>query len=187
VPTADFAARRGNAVSYILVRARPGVDADALAQRLESTLPGTTAQTRDEFVDQESSVVRDMSADIMQIMTLIAFLIALAVIALTLFTVTLSKLREYAVVKALGASTWRLARAVLAQALWTSTFALALAVLLAIAIAAAVGSVTPNIRLAIEPVDVARIAAASIVVGAAGALVPLRHVARVDPATAFKE
>jgi len=187
VRSVDFAARRGSAVSYVLVRAEPGVDQELLARRLAAALPGTTVQTRDEFIDQESSVVRDMSADIMQIMSTIAFLIALAVVALTLFTATLAKLREYAVLKALGASTWRLGRAVLAQAALSSALALALALALAFAVAALVAAATPNVRLAIEPVDVSRVAVAAAIVGGLGALVPLRRIARVDPATAFKD
>ncbi len=65
----------------------------------------TTVQTRDQFAHEEATLVRDMSADLMQIMSIIGLLIALAVIALTLFTLTLAKLREHAVVKALGGRT----------------------------------------------------------------------------------
>ena len=184
---ADFGAIRGPAVSYVLARADPSVDQAVLRRRLAAALPGTTVQTRDEFVHQEGKVVGDMSADIMQIMSLIAFLIALAVIALTLFTATLAKLREYAVVKALGASTWRLGRAVLMQAAWSSALALLLAVALATAVAGGVAVATPNVRVAIEPANVARVAVAALLASALGALIPLRRIARVDPATAFKD
>jgi putative ABC transport system permease protein len=187
IPRADFAALRGPAVSYVLVHAKPGVDTKTLVQRVHTALPATTVQTRDEFVEQEASITRDMSADILQIMTLIALLIALAVIALTLFSATLGKLREYAVIKALGASTLRLARTVLAQAAWSSLLALALAFAVSLLIAAGVAAATPNIRLAIELSDVVRVGVAALLLGGIGALLPLRRLARVDPATAFKD
>ena len=117
-----------------------------------------------------------MSADIMQIMSIVAFLIALAVIALTLFTATLSKVREYAVVKALGASSWRLSGTVFAQAAWS----------IAVGVAAVVAVATPNIRLSIEPASVARVGLSALLAGAFGALIPLRRVIRLDPSTAFK-
>ena len=186
IRTEDFAAIRGPALSYILVGARPGTDADALRHTLAAKIPGITAQTRDEFVHQEGRIVRDMSADIMQIMSIVAFLIALAVVALTLFTATLSKLREYAVVKALGASSWRLSGTVFAQATWSIALALIAAIVLTFAVAAAVGIATPNIRLAVEPGSVARVGISALVAGALGALVPLQRVVRLDPATAFK-
>lgn len=186
VRTGDFAAIRGPTFSYVLVRARSGTGTGVLAARLGAAIPGITVQTKDEFVHQESNIVRDMSADLMQIMSIIAFLIALAVIALTLFTATLSKLREYAVVKALGASSWRLSGTVFAQATWSLALALGVAVVFAFAVAAAVAAATPNVRLAVEPASVARVAAAALAAGVLGALVPLRRVTRLDPATAFK-
>jgi putative ABC transport system permease protein len=186
LPTADFAAIRGPALSYVLVRAERGTSPRVLAARLERQIPGVTVQTKEEFVHEEGSIVRDMSADLMQIMSFIAFLIALAVIALTLFTATLAKLREYAVVKALGASAWRLGRTVVAQAVWSVGLALVLAVVLAFLVGAALAAFTPNVRVAIEPSSVTRTALAAVAAGAVGALVPLRRVIRLDPATAFK-
>jgi putative ABC transport system permease protein len=185
VPTEDFRSIRGPSLSYVLVEGRAGTSASDLQRRL-ARLPGVTVQTKDEFVAQERRIVRDMSADIMQIMSIIAFLIALAVVALTLFTATLSKLREYAVVKALGASSLRLGGAIAAQAVWSIGLALVTAVLLAGAATLAVGSLTANVRLAIEPASVVRVGAAALLAGAIGALVPLRRLLRLDPATAFK-
>jgi putative ABC transport system permease protein len=186
IANADFAAIRGPAVSYVLVGTRAGADARRVAARIAGQVPGTTVQTRDEIVDQEGRIVRDMSADVMQIMTVIALAIALAVVALTLFTATLAKLREYAVIKALGARQRRLVMTVVGQGLWTTALALIVAVVLTLTIAALVGAATPNVRLTIEPMSVARVGVSVAVVGVLGALVPLRRLARLDPATAFR-
>ena len=186
IRTEDFARLRGDSVAYVLVGAEPGVDLDDLVARLDKALPGTTAQTRTEFARQESNVVRDMAADIMKIMTVIGFLIALAVVGLTLFTTTLGKLREYGVVKALGAGSSRLTGTVAAQAAWCVALSLVVAVGISLAVGAAIGALTPNVRVVIAPVSVARTAIGALVVGALAALLPLRRVLRVDPATAFR-
>ena len=186
IANADFAAIRGPGVSYVLVGTRPNADARNVAKRIAALVPGTTVQTRDTMADQEGRIVRDMGTDVMQIMTAIALAIALAVVTLTLFTATLAKLREYAVVKALGARQRRLVMTVVAQGLWTTALALVVAVVLTLAIAAVVGAATPNVRLAIEPATVARVGAAVVVIGVLGALVPLHRLARLDPATAFR-
>src|SRR6266545_350581 len=99
----DFVRLRGPTVSYVLVGGRPGIGPGELARRLQAALPDATVQTRAELAGQEAGIVRDMSADVMRIMSTIGFLIALAVVALTMFTATLAKLREYAVTKAIGA------------------------------------------------------------------------------------
>jgi putative ABC transport system permease protein len=186
IPTDDFAAVRGPAVSYVLIRAAPGVRASELTARIESAVPGTTAQTRAGMVRQEGRIVRDMSADLMQLMTIVALLIALAVIALTLFTATLGKLREYAVIKAIGGRPGRLVRAVLGEALWYVGMASVLAVLLTYGIGVVVAAVSPTVRLYVEPGSIGRLVALTIVVGGVGALVPLPRLLRLDPATAFR-
>jgi putative ABC transport system permease protein len=186
VRTEDFAALRGDSVAYVLAGAEAGVDPDTLAQRIGAVLPNTTAQTRAEFARQEANVVRDMAADVMQIVTIIGFVIALAVTGLTLFTATLAKLREYGILKALGAGTPRLAATVAAQAAWSVTLALAAAVAMSMLLGAAIGAATPNVEVAIEPASVLRTGATALIVGALASLIPLRRVLRVDPATAFR-
>ena len=186
VRTEDFAARRGDTFAYVLVGAEPGLSDAELADRIAQALPGQTVQTRDEFVRQEASLVTDMSADILQIMSIVAFLIALAVIGLTLFTLTVTKLREHAVVKALGGRTRRLAGTVLGQAAWSVLLALALATIAAVLLGAVIGRVNPAVAVAIEPASVLRVGMAALLIGALGALAPLRRVAVLDPASAFR-
>jgi putative ABC transport system permease protein len=186
VRTQDFAALRGDTVAYVLAGAQPGVNADTLAQRIAEALPDTTVQTRAEFARQEANVVRDMAADVMKIVTVIGFVIALAVTGLTLFTATLTKLREYGILKALGAGTTRLALTVAAQAAWSVTLALAVAVVVSMLLGAAIGAATPNVEVAIEPASIVRTGITALAVGALASLIPLRRVLRVDPSTAFR-
>jgi putative ABC transport system permease protein len=186
ITTDDFAGRRGPAVSYVLAAARPGVSASDLQRRVAAALPELTVQTRDEFARQEAALVRDMSADLMRIMSIVGLLIALAVIGLSLFTLTLAKLREHAIVKALGGRTRRLAGVVLVQAAWSIAIAVATATIIAVALGLVIERVNPAISIVIEPASVARIALGALVVGALGALVPLRRVVAVDPASAFR-
>ena len=186
ITTEDFAARRGDAVAYIFAGAQEGTAPEVLADRLAGAIPDHTVQTRDQFARQEAALVRDMSADLMRIMSIIGLLIALAVIGLTLFTLTLAKLREHAIVKAMGGRTIRLAGIVLLQAAWSVGLAVALATVLAVLIGAVVGRVNPAITISIEPSSVWRIAAAALAIAVLGALMPLRRVATVDPASAFR-
>jgi putative ABC transport system permease protein len=186
ITTTDFAAVRGPAVAYVLVGAAVNQDADALAARIADAFPGVTVQTRDRFAREEAALVRDMSADLMRIMSIVGLLIALAVIGLTLFTLTLAKLREHAIVKALGGGTPRLVAIVLAQAGWSIGLAVATATVLAVGLGAVVERLNPAIAIVIEPGSVVRVAIASLVIGGVGAIVPLQRVVTVDPASAFR-
>jgi putative ABC transport system permease protein len=187
VTRGQFATMRGSAASYLLVRAKGGVDPGTLAHQLAAALPGTTAQTRTEFAASEARIVTDMSADLLRLMSLIGLLIALAVIALGLLTATLARLREYAVLKALGASTGRLAGTVASQVLWTVTLALAAATVLVLLLAAALPALAPTLQLSVTAGSVARLGVAGLLAGSIAALLPLRRLAAVDAATAFQE
>lgn len=186
ITTDDFAARRGPTIAYVLVGARPGVDGAELTSRLAAALPGVTVQTRSRFAAEEAALINDMAADLMRIMSTIGFLIALAVIGLTLFTLTLAKLREHAVVKALGIRTGRLALVVVAQAAWSVAIAVALATVLAVGLGLLVERLSPAVAVAIEPASVVRVSLAALAVAAAGSVLPLRRVVAVDPASAFR-
>ena len=186
MPTDDFARLRGPAQAYVLVGAHPGVDLGLLRARLEGIPPGVTVQTSGQFADSERRIVTDMSADLLRIMSGIGFGIALAVIALTLFNVTVAKTREYGVVKALGARPGRLAATVAAQAAWSVVLALATATALALLLAVVIGQVNPTLAIWIAPGSVLRTGLGALLVGVVGAVLPIRRVLRVDPAASFR-
>jgi putative ABC transport system permease protein len=182
----DFAELRGESFAYVLVGAQPGADLHVLVDRIEAAVPGTTAQTRAAFVRQEKTVIRDMTADVMRIMTVIAFLIAVVVVGLTLFTTTLAKLHEFGVIKALGAGPCRLAAVVAAQSLWVVVLGLVVATLTAWGTGMVLEAATPNIQVSIEPESILRTGLSGLVAGALATAIPLRRVHRVDPATSFR-
>lgn len=183
----QYAALRRDVTAYLLVKADPGVSATQLARRLSEALPQATVQTRSQFVASEARITRDMSADLLRIMTVLAFGIALAVTALTLLTVTLTRLRDYAVLKALGATSTRLARTITAQAAWTVGCAVAVAVTAAEVLAVVLSRLLPTVQVDITPTSTIRIAVGAALIGGLAALAPLPRLARLDPATAFRE
>jgi putative ABC transport system permease protein len=181
----DFAAvRRAEGVaSFILVGTSDDAAAASDAIALET---GLEAVTTAEFSAEERRVVRDMAADLMAIMAMAAFLIGLVVIGLTLYTVTLSRLREIGVLKAIGASGRRLAGSIVGQGAWIVGVAAVVAVPAAMGLGWVASNVTSNVSLAVEAASVVRVAIGAAVLGVAGGLAPLVKVARVDPASVFR-
>jgi putative ABC transport system permease protein len=185
ITTEDYARLRGPSIAYVFAGAGK-VQPGELATRLGEALPHATVQTREEFVDEEAAIVGDMAADLLEIMSIVGFLIALAVIGLSLFTLTLAKLREHAIVKALGSNNRGVGGIVLRQATWSVALALALATVLGLVIAALIGSVMPALLVIIEPASVVRVGVGGLIAGTVGSIIPLRRVFNVDPATAFR-
>lgn len=183
----QFGLLRASSTSYLLVKAARGVSSTQLARSLTAALPDVTVQTRAQFVSSESRITRDMSADPLRIMTSLSFGIALAVTALTLLTVTLTRLRDYAVIKALGSSRRRLVQTVTAQAGWTVAAAVVVAVGAAELLSLLLSWLLPTVQVLITADSVSRTALWAAVVGILAALGPLPRLARIDPATAFRE
>ncbi len=182
---ADFATARSLApiASYVLVGTSGS--AQAVAERI-ATETGLTALTKSDFAASERRLVRDMTAQIMQIMTLAAFVIGIAVIGLLLYAGTLSRLREVGVMKALGAGMRRLVAHVLSQAAWTVGIAFVLAIALAELLGFALTALGSNVTLVLTPWSVAEAGLGGVVLGAAGAMAPVARMAHVDRATVFR-
>jgi putative ABC transport system permease protein len=187
VSSAQFARIAGPNTSYVLVQAKPGISANVLVSRLSAALPDVTVQTRRAFVNSEARIVTDMSADLIRLMAGIGLVISIVVVALGLVTTTLARLRNYAVLKAIGASTPRLAATVAAQAGYTVILALATATGAVLLLTAVLPHLAPNVQLVVTPSSIANAGTAALAAGVLAALLPLRRVSTLDAATAFRE
>lgn len=187
VDLAEFARIHDERVSYVLAGLEPSTDAYAAADRIRAVLPETTVQTREQFARSEARVVTDMSADLLRLMSTIGLVIALAVSALGLMSATLNRLRDFAVLKALGAGTARLAGAVAVQVLLTVTLATAVATTAALILAWLLPLAAPAVQISITTTAVAQTSTAALLIGLVAALWPLRRIAVLDAATAFRE
>ena len=172
--------------SYLLVRAAPGVSPSALARRIDDRVPGVTASTRQAFSASERAVVGDMSTDIVRGMILVGFVIGVTVAALVTYAQTLTQLRDYGVLRALGLRGRRALGIVLAQVAAIVVAGFTLALLLVWLLALTVPRLTPTLALSVRAGDVATAALVAAGVAAAAALVPVTRVVRVDPATVYR-
>ena len=188
VSLADFRQARGGSsvVSFVLVRVAAAASADAVAAEIERLVPGVTAQSSAAFVEQERRIVTDMSADVISIMSAIGFIVALAVVALTVYVATLARRREYGVLKALGAPNRVLYGIVLGQAALSVVVGFATGVVFTAVVGLAVSQTELNLQLAITPGSLVKVAAFAMVIAGLAAVVPIRQVASVDPAVVFQ-
>ncbi len=184
--SAEFARLAGPGTNYVLAGLAPGTERDEVAALVAARTDGVTVQTRDQFASEQRRFVRDLYAEVVYTMILLGFAVALALVALTLSSITSSKARDFAVMKALGATRTSLVGAVATQALWSVGVAFALATIAAWLLASLFAVAVPNVMLVLEPGAVLWTLVGATAVGAPGALLPLRRVLRVDPATAFR-
>ncbi|MBF6596175.1 MAG: ABC transporter permease [Thermaceae bacterium] len=177
---------RTQAVSFVLVKAAPGEEPDALAERIEVEVEGVTAQSSEAFARQERNLVKDMAADVLTIMNLVGFAIGLAVMSLTIYTATLARRAEYGALKALGARSRDLYGAVLTQAVVSVTLGLALGVAFTLGLSALLPVFGSTVALQVSGESLAQVVIASLIIAAVAALLPIRQIAGLDPAAVFR-
>jgi putative ABC transport system permease protein len=188
ISLADFTALRGSpdTISFLLVKVKPGESPLAMAARIEAQVGKITAQQTVDFAAQERRVVKDMSTDVITMMNLIGFLIGLAVMALTVYTATLARRKEYGVLKALGARNGHLYRAVLVQALLSVAIGLGVGVAFTLLLSAIIPRLGSNLALEISAASLFKVSGVSLVIAAVSAVLPIKQIAGLDPAMVFR-
>lgn len=184
----DFEELRGSygTFSFLLVKVGDGESPQAVAARIQAQIRDVTVQTRDEFATQERKVVKDMSTDVITIMNLIGFLIGLAVMALTVYTSTLSRRREYGMLKALGARNRDLYLTVLAQALLSVILGFLFGLTITLLLSLVVPIFGSSLALEVSFLSLLKVGSVSLVIAAISAMLPIRQIAGLDPAMVFR-
>ena len=171
-----------DATSFVLVASS---NPAAVAREIESRT-GLEALTAEEIARGDRTLYDDTMGSVIRVMLLIAFAAGTLIAALSVYSSVVDRIREYGIVKALGASRRRLLGIVLAQ---TGTLALAGGVAgvgLFLAAKAAVGGWLPQFHIEFP----ASILVAAFVLVTAMALVaavlPARRLGRLDPASVYR-
>jgi putative ABC transport system permease protein len=188
ITLADFQALQGTpgVISYVLVRGSRGQDAARLAREIERRVSGVTAQATAAFSARERQIIKDMASGIVDILDLVGFLVALSVMALTVYTATLARLSEYGVLKAVGARDLDLYEVVAAQALMALSLGFAAGLAITLALSVLVPLVVPQLALEVTLGSVLKVGTFALVTGVLSALLPVRQVAGLDPVAVFR-
>lgn len=184
----DFEEMRSsyNTVSFLLVKVSAGESPELVAKRIEVQVRDVTAQTTSAFAAQERKVVKDMSTDVITIMNLIGFLIGLAVMALTVYTSTLSRRREYGMLKALGARNMHLYLTVLAQAILSVILGFLFGLVITLILTVVAPIFGSNLTLELSGASLIKVGSVSLVIATLSAMIPVRQIAGLDPAMVFR-
>jgi len=188
ISRSDFSTVRGgaNTINFLLVKARPEENPERLAETIEAQLGNVTARTTAAFSMLEKKVVKDMSTDVINLMNLIGFLIGLAVMALTVYTATLSRRSEYGVLKALGARNSYLYTTVIAQALISVVIGVAVGTIFTWLVSKIILGLGLNLTMNITAISLAKVGSLALLIGCFSAVLPIRQISKLDPATVFR-
>jgi putative ABC transport system permease protein len=188
ISSRDFEDLRGNygTFSFLLVKVEQGESPETVAARIQTQVRDVTTQTRGEFAQQERQVIKDMSTDVVTIMNFIGFLIGLAVMALTVYTSTLSRRREYGMLKALGACSAHLYLTVLTQAFLSVILGFLFGLMITLSLSMVIPVTGLTLELDVSWASLVKVGSVSLVIAALSAVTPIRQIAGLDPAMVFR-
>jgi putative ABC transport system permease protein len=119
-------------------------------------------------------------------MVLIALGVGALVIGLTTYGFVSDRRREFGSLKTIGARNGRLYRLVAGQAVAIAAAGLVGGVLLRLLAGSAIHSLSPKFLFVSLPGHYVLVAVAALLMGLAGAIVPVRVLARLDPQEVFR-
>jgi len=178
--------RQPNTASFLLVTPGRGVAPDALERRINAEVPGVSAILRDRLAANDRDVFVGAFSGPLLAMILIAAAVAVLVIAITVYSSTRDRSREYATLKAVGLGRGALLRLVAAQSGAVAVAGTALGVVLAVAASRSVPELAPKYLIVVTSSDIVRMAVAALLFALAAGFVPARYLAALDPASAFR-
>lgn len=172
--------------TFLLVTPEPGADAAAVSRRIEATITGISAPLRDELIRRDRDLFVGAFTGPLVAMILIAAAAAVLVIAITVYSSTRDRSREYATLKAIGLGRRALLRLVAVQAGALAVAGTALGFLVAFAAARGVRALAPKYLISLTATDALAMGLAALAFALIAGLVPAHYLARLDPATAFR-
>ncbi|HEU4759316.1 MAG TPA: FtsX-like permease family protein [Dehalococcoidia bacterium] len=128
----------------------------------------------------------DSFIPIITVLLVIAFLVGAAVVSLIVYTATIERARDYAVLKALGASNGRLYLIVLSQSFIVGVAGFVLGVPLAVVVASFVQRLVPEFLTQVNWRPLVVVLGAVALMCFVAAYVPTRRIAQIDPAAVFR-
>ena len=180
----SLARLRGD-VNFFALQVEPG-RAGAVADAVGRRIPGVSAFTKAQFVDNNEREIKDGFQPILYVMVGIAFFVGLAIVGLTMYTMTVEKTREYGVLSAIGADRRDLSTIIVQQAAITSGLGFVGGCLLLVPAAAVIGELAPSTDLEFRPALFAVVAAAALLMAVLSSVIPVRRLASLDPASVFR-
>lgn len=183
----DALAMRGSGrVNYLLVRVESGANPSGVARAIGDQVPGVSVLTRQELSDSDRVLALSMGVELLAIMAGVGFLIGLAVVALTIYLATVEQLRQYGVLKALGAGPGHLMAAIGGQALTASIVGFVAGVLLTVGASMLIPQLVPGLEIDMPWGYLGKVFGLVALIGTLSAMAPYWRVHRLDPADVFR-
>jgi putative ABC transport system permease protein len=175
-----------NLTSFFLVDLKPAADPALVARRLGRALPRTATYTSYQFAHNFADRVNAGFLAVVGVLVGIGLVVGGAVIALTTYTATVEKARDFGVLKAVGASGSFVYRIVIWQSLLVGLTGSLVGIGVSALAVDLIGRWVPEFVTDLRTLDVAGVFGVAMLMSIAASYVPVHRLNRIDPAMVFR-
>ena len=176
-----------NATSFVLLTFSPEADPTAVETRLQRRLRDVEIVSAEVMKQHDLDLLVQVFAIPLRMMVSIAFAVGTAILGMVIYTATVERVREYGVLKAVGAKNRHLYWLVTQQGLTTALIGVMLGIGLAWLAAHGIMNASAKFLVVLRTADILPTALIGTVMGLLAAYLPARYVGRLDPAQVFRK
>ena len=172
--------------TYLLVKLSPNADSEAVRAALVERLPWVEVLTREQFTRRTQAywMITTGAGAALLLAAALGLVVGIVIVGQTLYASTLDRLAEYATLRAIGADHRYLNRVIVKQAAISA--ALGFSIGLAATLLLVANSRSGNVAMTLPLWSIALLAALTVLMCLAGALISIRRITRIDPTTVFQ-
>jgi putative ABC transport system permease protein len=172
-------------VNFIAVQLQPGTDRAQFIRQVTKMDAQLAALPESEFKQATVTALIAQGVGMIFVVVFVGVLVGVLIISLTLYTATMEQLRDFAVLKALGATRWKIWGVVLEEAITETTVSFLIGLTLSFGVDALVVSVS-GIRGSFPLWLIFASYAAMLLLALFGSLLSIRKATSVDPVMVFR-
>ncbi len=171
--------------NFILINLKGPGFATSVKNTIEDNAPFAQVYRQGEFADNTRDQLTATLVPLLAMIVLVGFVVGTAVVGLTIYTLTIERVREYGILKAVGFTNQDLYRVVIQQSFLAGVLGFGVGVLFVMAAARLIEELLPQFATLLRVPDLVGVFGATMVMAAAAAYVPIRRLSRLDPVIVF--
>ena len=172
-------------ISFIAVQLQPGVDRAQFIRQVTEIDARLVVLAESKFKQATITALIAQGLGMIFVVVFVGVLVGVLIISLTLYTATMEQLRDFAVLKALGATRWKIWGVVLEEALTETTVSFLIGLALSLSVDALVFS-TSGIRGSFPLWLIFASYTGLLLLALVGSLLSIRKATSVDPVMVFR-
>lgn len=175
----------GKAAGFYSIRVNDITKLDDIIATIENETEGLKAFSKQEFINNNMAEIEEGYLPIVGAMVVIAFIVGVAIIALTVYTATIDKSREYGILKAIGIKDVQLYKVVFFQSLISSILGFLIGSILSFSTGYVLYT-QMGLHTAITVQTLFYVFIVVLGMSVMATFVPIRRIIQIDPAEVFK-